>query len=535
VKFEHANDVPQGAVIDTDVCVIGSGAAGITLARELDGAKPRVLVLEAGGLDEPATEHESFSVEHLGTPYASPLPTRGRSFGGSTNLWVGRMAMLDRIDMDERPWVPFSGWPLGYDELEPWVRKAASLLDVPHFDRIRLEPWSASHPAVEAFVEKGGAHLGVFLWANGFRMGPYHRDAIRSSPNVRLMLESTAIELVPCESSKTIESLTVRGSGGNCFSVKASTYVVAAGGLENPRLLLASTRRSPNGVGNERDLVGRFYMDHLRAEPLATVELSKLAPSQLRWLSMLGDRRGTEFGRMQFHLEFPASMQKEEGLLNHCLHADFASEIHESEAYLGAMRLADRLRGARPKDSESLRSDLVAAVKGAPALVGHGARKLLGRARPTRMFIIDQMEQEPDPESRVTVNWSDKDRLGLPRLRLDWRIGHSTYASQRRMHRMFKDILERLHIRTFRSTLLERQDERPPLYEMKHPSGTTKMSRSPATGVVDADLRVHGVDNLYVAGSSTFPTVGHANPTLTIVALAVRLADHLRRWHECSS
>jgi choline dehydrogenase-like flavoprotein len=144
------------------------------------------------------------------------------------------------------------------------------------------------------------------------------------------------------------------------------------------------------------------------------------------------------------------------------------------------------------------------------------------------MYLIDQMEQEPNPESRVTVDWRVKDPLGLPRLQVDWRIGASTYSSQRRMHRMFRDILERFEIRTFRSDVLDRHDEKPMIREMKHPSGTTRMSRSPAEGVVDGDSRVHGVENLYVTGSSTFPTVGHANPTLTIVALAARLADRLR-------
>jgi choline dehydrogenase-like flavoprotein len=526
VKFEHAGDIPPASVVSADICVIGSGAAGITLARQLDGTKARVLVLEAGGLEEPASEHESFSIEHLGLPYTSPLPTRGRSFGGSTNLWVGRMATLDPIDLDERPWVPFSGWPLTYNELQPWIRKAADILDVPRFDAIEIDRW-ASHPAVEAFVHEGGAHLGVFLWASGLRMGSRHRDAIRASANVRLLLEGTVTQLVAFEDSTAIESVEVRGPRENLFHVRASTYVLAAGGLENPRLLLASTRRSERGVGNARDLVGRFYMDHPRVEANATVDLTALAPAQLRWLAMLGDRHHSRFGRVQFHLEFPVRMQREEGLLNHCMHADFAAEIHGSEGYLAAKRLAARMRG-NARIAESLERDLFAVVKGVPTLLRHGVRKILRRARPSRMYLIDQMEQEPDPESRVTVDWRLKDRLGLPRLQVNWRIGASTYSSQRRMHLMFRDILEKFRIRTFRSDLLDRHGE-PVIRDMKHPSGTTRMSGSPAKGVVDADSRVHGIENLYVTGSSTFPTVGHANPTLTIVALAARLADHLRQ------
>jgi choline dehydrogenase-like flavoprotein len=519
--------VPANSRLKVDVCVIGSGAAGITLAHQLDGSKLSVLVLEAGGIEQhAASEAEAFAIDHLGTHYANPLPSRGRWFGGSTNLWVGRMAMLDPIDFEQRAWVPHSGWPLARDALLPWVQKAAEILRVPNFDRLPIEAWS-SHPAVERLVRQCGANLDVFLWADGLYMGPFNRERLVTSPNVRLLLDATVTELVANEGSTAIESLSVSAPGGQRFSVEASVYVLAAGGLENPRLLLASTRRSQNGLANERDLVGRFYMDHPRAEGLASVDLSGLAQEQLEWLTMLGDHREAS-GRVQFRLLFSEAMQREEALLNHALHADFAADIHGSTAYLAAKRLFDRLRRKAPVDAEALPADLAAALRGAPQLLEYALAKARGRATPSRMFLIDQMEQEPDPASRVSVDRSRTDRWGLPRLQLDWRIAESTYRSQRRMHALFKGILERFGIRTFHSKLLENPQHVPTLIEMKHPTGTTRMSASPASGVVDTDCRVHGLGNLYVAGSSIFPTVGHANPTLVIVALAARLADHLR-------
>ena len=311
--------------------------------------------------------------------------------------------------------------------------------------------------------------------------------------------------------------------------MQATTYVLAAGGLENPRLLLASTARSPRGVGNGSDLVGRYYLDHPRGEGLATVDLRDLAPRQVERLLLLGEKSKSEYGKVQLRVTFPETMQREETLLNHSLHAHLVSDIHNAPGYVAARRLVERLRNRDRGAPGDLRADAMAMVKGGPQLVRLGARHVTARGRPSELVVIDQMEQEPDPDSRVTVDHRRLDRYGLPRLQVDWRIGSSTYRSQRRMHRLFGDILERVGITTFHSQVLERPDEVPELWDMKHPSGTTRMSPSPHHGVVDSDCRVHGLANLYIAGSSTFPTVGHANPTLVIVALAARLADHLRR------
>jgi choline dehydrogenase-like flavoprotein len=171
---------------------------------------------------------------------------------------------------------------------------------------------------------------------------------------------------------------------------------------------------------------------------------------------------------------------------------------------------------------------LAALARSGPRLASIAARAAAGRLSFSRFVVIDQMEQEPDPASRIRVNHREKDRFGLPRLELDWRIGDSTYRSMQRMHTFFRDILHRAGIRAFRSQLLARPDVRPTLWDMKHPTGTTRMATLPTAGVVDEDCRVHGVENLFIAGSSVFPTSGHANPTLLLVALAARLAHHIR-------
>lgn len=532
MSIDTAGHILDGTIIACDVCVIGSGAAGITVAHQLNGTGLRVIVLEGGGIkrDESA-EADSWSIDYHGEPQRNPNPARGRWFGGSTNLWFGRIAAPDPTDFEPRAWVPHSGWPLTLEDVRPWLTTAAAILDVPNFDKITIDNWAAN-PTIQTFVNEGGADLGVFLWAKDPFMGPRYRSLLKASSNVRLLLQATATELVPNEGSTAIESVAVRGPDGNRFTVTASTFVLAAGGLENPRLLLASTRRSPAGVGNGEDQVGRYYMDHPRGEGLAQVDLRGLTQAQVQRLELLGERTRSPYGPVQLRVKFPAAMQQREGLLNHSLHGHLRSQEHDLAGYQVAARLRRRLTDPRTVSAVGLRDDLGAVVRAGPELALIAARKLGGRVRPTELVVIDQMEQEPDPESRVTVNPRHRDRFGLPRLELDWRIGASTYRSQRRMHQFFQEILERVGIRSFTSEVADRPDDQIELWDMKHPSGTTRMAASPRAGVVDADCRVHGVANLFVTGSSVFPTVGHANPTLLIVALAARLAQQIRRGEE---
>jgi len=525
MKFDDAAKVPTGTTLQADVCIVGSGAAGLTLARRLANTKLDVILLEAGGLQhDEEVESDTFAVDQLGLPQQNTIASRGRWFGGSTDLWFGRIAKLDTIDFEKRSWVPNSGWPITSADLLPWLTTAATVLEVPHFDKLDIDAW-ATNPTIDTVRRDGAADLRAFLWADAMFMAERTRGVIEQSRAVRLLLNAAVTELVPNESASAIDSITVRGPAGS-FSIAATHYVLAAGGLENPRLMLASTQHSAGGVGNAADNVGRYYMDHPRGEGLAVADLRSLPRPVLERLLLLGEKARSPYGRAQLRVTFPEPMQREEELLNHSLHAHLVSDVHDSAGHLALRRLAESAR-SRPARNTTVPADMWEVTKASPRLAAFTARRLARRERPTSLVVIDQMEQEPDPSSRVTVDHGRTDRFGLPRVQLDWRITDSTYVSQRRMHQLFASIVERAGVPTFRSSLLDHPSEPPPLIDMKHPSGTTRMSSSPRNGVVDASCRVHGIDNLFVAGSSVFPTVGHANPTLTIVALAARLAHHL--------
>lgn len=527
MTIRDAATIPAGVEISTDICIIGSGAAGITIARQLNGTNLNVILLEAGGFaHDLIVQRDTFAVNQFGIPWPNPEPDRGRLFGGSTNLWYGRIALPDPIDFERRPWVPYSGWPLTYHEVVPWLQVAASILDVKYFNEMGIEHWRDC-PAASWLSADGQANLAMFLWAKQMYMGPRHRKLLKQSRNVQLLLNATATELRPGDSASVVAGLTVCGPATSTFTVRAAIYVLAGGGLENPRLLLASVRGSSTGFGNEYDQVGRYYMDHPRGQHLARVSLGGLSRSQIQNVLSLVERVHPRYGRAQLRITFPGDMQRQEELLNHSLHAQMISDFRDTVEYREMNIFWQRLSGTELELKTTIAEDLLACAKIPPAMVAFFARRRVGMARPTRLELIDQMEQEPDPSSRVTVDLRQRDRFFLPRLSLDWRIGESTYRSQRRMHQLVKDILSRADIRSFHSDLLDRTDERPALWDMQHLMGTTRMADSPREGVVDRDCRVHGVRNLYVAGSSVFPVGGHANPTLLIVALAARLASHL--------
>jgi choline dehydrogenase-like flavoprotein len=532
MSIEDAKDIPADTEIRTDICVVGTGAAGLTIARLFNKTDVDVVVLEAGGLErEVSIEEAVFSTEDLGLPHLNPIPDRGRWFGGSTNLWFGRIAIPTPIDFETRSWVSNSGWPISFEELRPWFHLAADILEVDHFDKIEIRNWPAN-PTIETFIEQGGANLEVFLWANAGLLASRHHQILKTSDNVRVILNATAVELLQMEHSADIQSITAREPEGKRFRIKASTYVLAAGGLENPRLLLASTGRSRAGVGNAYDQVGRYYMEHPRGDRLAEVGLQNLTAEQISKLVLLDEKAPTPFGKAQLRVTFPPAMQLQEGLLNHSLHGYLVSPYHDASSYQSVRRVWHRLSGSALPSTTSVRADVALAIRSLPNLATLASKWLTNRGAPSRLVVVDQMEQEPDPLSRVTLNPQKRDHFGLPKLEVDWRIGDSTYRSQRRMHSFFKGMLERAGINSFTSKMLDEPECRPLLWDLKHPMGTTRMASGPQRGVVDENCRVHGIRNLYIAGSSVFSTGGHANPTLTIVALAARLASHLRHGYQ---
>ena len=482
-----AREVPSGTLVEREVCVIGAGAAGIALGLELAGAPFRVVLLESGGFEAEAETQDLYRGSIYGRAYHPLHEVRSRRFGGSTSCWTGICRPLEPIDFEARDWVPHSGWPFGFEVLRPFYARAQRVLLLEDYVYDGSSWATQERPLLP--LEPGSFETRNFQVAPT-RFGEVHRGAVTSAGNLDTFLHANAVELRPDATGSRIESLRVATLAGARFDVRARVFVLATGGIENARLLLASNQVQPQGVGNANDLVGRFFMEHPQLASAAFLPARADLPLDLyhphprgrveNWAVLMPTE---ELQRRERSLDFWAVLASE---------------------------------GALPGFERSLAS-AIHALEGAP-----------GEPAARAIFLLASGEQAPNPHSRVRLG-DERDALGMPRVQLEWRLSALDKHSMLRSHEVLGRELARAGLGRLQVLVGAGDAEWPDdLSGGRHHMGTTRMHDDPRQGVVDATCRVHGMQNLYVAGSSVFPTSGAANPTLTIVALALRLADHLK-------
>jgi choline dehydrogenase-like flavoprotein len=520
--------VPAGEEIRAEVCIIGAGPAGITLALEWIAAGFRVCLLESGGRTLERSVQRLSDGKSVGYPYFRLRRSRGRAFGGTSCRWeldVERgqegwnTRPLDAVDFEARPEIPHSGWPFRREELEPYyVRAQATSRLGPYL--YSPEAWEEGEVARRLPLDESQVVTSIFLY--GRRTFGDYLEELAKADRVSVFLHATAVELVTEEGAREVSRVSVVGGLDHRFSVAAKIYVLAAGGIDNPRLLLVSNGAHAAGLGNENDLVGRFFMER------PTVRTGILTPSRPALLerARLYAVHNVRDARVRATLSVSEPVLRKEGLLNSTFflwprHRAFASDGIRSLVTL--YRALDRRPAPRllKRHARTVAANLDDVARTA-------YRDLIKRAarRNEVLLMRAQAEQAPNPDSRVTLD-ERRDHLGLRQARLDWRLSELDLRSIRRA----QDIIDL----AFRSAGLGRLEhklgeEDPPALVAGgyHHMGTTRMHRDPKQGVVDEHCRVHALSNLYIAGSSVFPTSGYANPTLTVVALAVRLADHIK-------
>ena len=559
--FVDARRVEPDAEIGADICVVGAGAAGIALARELIGRRLRVVVLESGGLTYDAETQSLYRGELAGVPYFPLESARLRFFGGSTNHWSGLCRPLDAQDFERRSWIPYSGWPIRKAELEPFYARAAELMhlsaefEVGYWrERSRRAPLPLTGRALTRTAQiVPDAHL---------RFGETYRRELERARNVLTYLHANAIELETDEAAATVSRVRVARLEGGAFWVRARFFVLAAGGIENPRLLLASDRGNARGLGNEHDLVGRFFLEHPRFRAATVV------PSDPQLPIGFYVQHAARGGRIQGYLGLSEELKRDEELVDvqirvdpdyvesfeHALESpDVRSLKSLQRAGWAGARLDDfgRHVGHVASDvttwrrftipgsplpvpypevvSTLARSSRVDRRSLIPALLGDiaafGYANASGAA-PIKSFALStRIESAPNPNSRVTLV-RKLDALGMRRVKLDWRLSEIDRRSAVRAVEVLGAELGRAGLGRLRLDVDPDSSELPrDVAGGWHHMGTTRMSNDPKRGVVDAECRVHGLSNLFVAGSSVFPTAGSGTPTLTLVARRPQGAD----------
>ena len=543
------HDLEDGQELQAQLCIVGAGAAGITLALQLAGSNIDVLLLESGGLEPEADTQALYAGavadERLHSP---PDRYRQRSFGGSTAIWGGRCMPFDAIDFEPRDYIPNSGWPITLDDLLPYYPQANRLCEAGEFRyraagalrrplRPMLRDFDSEHFSTDT--------LERFSCPTDF--GRRYGRRLHAAHNVRVLLHANVTTIQLAAGGGNVDSLVARDLTGRRCNVRAQQYVLATGGLEVARLLLASRDVQPQGIGNEHDIVGRYYMCHLagtigrlrvRGGLDATYHGYDISDEGIycrRRIALLpGTQREQRLGNFVARLHHPRITDPS--------HRSSVLSLLYLSRFLIPYEYRKRLQEDTPA-TPGTQVRHVANVLGGPLEAASFAwhmlcdRKLAERKFPSiivrsraNLYSLDfHAEQQPCAASRVTLG-GERDALGMLRLHIDWRYTRGDVDTVRRSLALLAADLRRSGVGDF-----DYDDETVDVEMTRygayggHHIGTARMGADPRSSVVDADCRIHSIANLYVAGAATFATSSQANPTLTIVALALRLALHLRR------
>lgn len=547
--IQDADEIVRDAVVHADICIVGGGPAGITLAMALAQSGRRILLLESGDL-APSNDAQSLNVGEVAddTLHSPPDKYRPRCFGGATSIWGGRCVPFDPIDFETRPWIDHSGWPIGYDDVEPHYAAATALCEAGEFEYdARLATHGGMRPLLRGFTPKHFDLNGIERFSCPTHFGRRYEARLRAEGNVRVLLRATVIRLRASRDGSRIESLDVRNGKDIGFSVTADQFVLAMGGMETPRLMQTSDDVHANGIGNANDLVGRFYMCHI-AGTIGSLQVNGSADTVWHGYDVAAD--GTYCRRrMTLRPEVQAAMKLNNAVFR--LHHPRIADPRHHTGPLSAIFLAQKfisyeyakrlVSDVPPTPGIWMRHGLNAAADPISTIrfLGHWLRDrtLAERKFPsviirprTNLFSLDfHAEQVPNPDSRITLA-PTTDRFGNRQVRIDWRYTSQDVETVARSFDLLRDDLAEQAIGELTLAPDERDIEsvvrRDGAYGGHH-IGTARMAASAASGVIDRDCKVFGVNNLYVAGSAAFATSGQANPTLTIVALALRLANHL--------
>ena len=485
-----ARTLEADTLIEGDLCIIGAGAAGLSIALEWVGRGQKVIVLEGGGFNIEERMQALYRGEALDRPYYPLQATRLHFFGGTTNHWAGWSSPYDPIDFEKRDWVAHSGWPITRAHLDPFYVRAQKVLELGAHD-FDAAYWEKLQPGRDRLPLDGRTFFPkMWQFSPPTRMGTVYRDTIVKSENVHLYTYAKVMEIVPNEAVTAVESLRVKTIDGQEHKVRAKQFITACSAIHNARLLLASNSRARAGLGNDHDLVGRFFMEHFEIFG-AQVVFEQPQPLALYM------HPGFGAGRARAELALTSEAQRQHQVLN----GTASLSIYATPT---------------PRKSESQVKFPEVGANPTPQTV-------------YRLFT--RQEQEPNRDSRVVLG-DEKDELGMPRANL--RLNFT--RNDKRSIRVFYELLGQEMGRTglgrlqILDWLLDGDDNAWPTHLRGgwHHMGTARMHADPKQGVVDPNCKVHGLANLYVAGSDVYPTSGAANPTLTLVSLALRLSDHLK-------
>jgi choline dehydrogenase-like flavoprotein len=513
---------PEGRV--WDLCIVGAGAAGLALAAQFLQGPGQVLVLESG-LREPDSYGEALNeLESVGLRHDGWREGRVRSLGGTTRAWGGQLIPLRASELANRPWIPDSGWPLDLEELEPYYRRVEQLLRIegPPYDEQAWRRLGVMPPAFDPREFRVRFSQWAALGRRNFAV-LWRRDLERSN-SVSVLIDATAVAIQCTPGGEHCESVEVRARSGRRANIRARAFIMACGGIETARLLLASPTANGRSVANSSGLVGRYFQDHV------SYIAGEIEPTSRRLIQDLFDPRYVGATMYSVKIEPTDAAMRREGWLNVMGHVAF--QIPDALGWMELRRILRSLQAGRLELPS--RDECLALLRGSVELTRLVLTRYLAKRRRSPgaggIRLLIDTEQAPNCDSRVLLD-SRADAFGMARARLDWRIGDLERRTLTGFAQHIAKEFGRLglgRVRPARPPDFELRDTPGAARDIFHHMGTARMSLSSRAGVTRPDLLCHDVDNLYIAGAPVFPAGGIANPTFTALALSLRLADHLK-------
>lgn len=494
-----------------DFTIIGAGAAGILLSIKLSQRGKKVLVIESGHFEEDEDRQSLNTIEQTGKLLGTAIWGRKRAVGGTTIAWGGQSMPFAPVDFSKRAWVANSGWPLQYEDLEPYYPAANQFMNIDALDYeddiLRL-----LHLERPAF-DKGKAWYHFAKWAPEPNFRKLHGSELAEKVTVVYNAVLTKINL---DGRKRVDTITVSNFRDNSVDIPVQTLIIAAGGIETNRILLGNNHQIPSGIGSDHGWLGKCFMEH------PCIDVGIIKTDQPYKLQSFFNTHIAKKRRYSIRLSTPEKFQREFSLLNGSASIMFD---YSNEAFDPYLEVKNFLKTKQLSGFKGLLSNAAAYRLSAKALLTdkffykHGAR-----AR----FVM-MLEQEPLTDSFIALG-EQKDRFGMNLAKINWKISKMTWNTVLSFSAVLRDEFRRLsfgELTPHPHVTPDNEDWESCLTDVNHHMGGTRMSDTPENGVVNKNLQVWGHENLFVCSSSVYPTGSHSNPTLTLLALALRLVDFL--------